>query len=215
MRREIREDYLKNLYTKEDMVRCGTSDCQGCTHCCEEMGDTIILDPYDVWQFELGFQKNFDELLKDTLTLSVYEGMIMPHIKTVEGTGRCVFLKDDGRCGVHTLRTGLCRLFPLARVYDEEGLHYILQKEDCPREPKSKIKIEKWLGIPKLQKYEAYMESWHSLTVNLREALKECSDTMAKALNMKFLEIFYLPAYEGEDFYVQFEERLKKWQQLG
>ncbi|MCQ2521715.1 MAG: YkgJ family cysteine cluster protein [Lachnospiraceae bacterium] len=214
MRREIKEEYLQNLYTKDDMVRCGTSDCMGCSHCCEEMGETIVLDPYDVWQFEIGLARNFGGLLQDTLELSVYEGIIMPHIKTKEGTNRCVYLREDGKCSVHGMRTGLCRLFPLARIYDEDGMHYILQKEDCPREPKVKMKIEKWLGLPELSKYEAYIQEWHTITVNLREALAECDDATARAVNTKFLEIFYLEQYEDSDFYEQFYKRLHRWQSL-
>lgn len=211
MLREVRESYLQNRYTADDMVRCGTSDCAGCSHCCEAMGETIVLDPYDIWQLETGLASNFQGLLTKAITLSVYEGIIMPHIMVKEENGNCTFLREDGKCSIHTLRPGFCRLFPLGRLYDEEGLQYILQKEDCPKEPKSKIKVDKWLGIPRIKKYEEYIETWHEITVNLREALKELSEEQAKAVNMRFLEVFYLPDYDAGDFYEQFQKRYERW----
>ena len=38
------------LYTSNDMVKVGCSDCAGCSACCHGMGETIVLDPYDIWQ---------------------------------------------------------------------------------------------------------------------------------------------------------------------
>ena len=37
-----------------------------------------------------------------------------------EETGACGFLADDGRCSIHMLRPGICRLFPLARDYSDD-----------------------------------------------------------------------------------------------
>ena len=34
-------------YSINDMARVGCSDCSGCSKCCSDMGDFIILDPYD------------------------------------------------------------------------------------------------------------------------------------------------------------------------
>lgn len=38
------------LYTAGDLAKVGCQDCEGCCDCCCQMGDTIILDPLDVWQ---------------------------------------------------------------------------------------------------------------------------------------------------------------------
>ena len=38
------------LYTAGDLAKVGCQDCEGCCDCCCQLGDTIILDPLDVWQ---------------------------------------------------------------------------------------------------------------------------------------------------------------------
>ena len=37
------------VYGLHDMVRAACNDCEGCHSCCEDMGDSIILDPLDVY----------------------------------------------------------------------------------------------------------------------------------------------------------------------
>ena len=44
----------RRLYGAQDMVRISSSACAGCGACCRGMGDTIVLDPYDVWQLAAG-----------------------------------------------------------------------------------------------------------------------------------------------------------------
>ena len=39
-----------NLYTANDLVRADCGGCHGCSDCCQGMGDSIILDPYDFYQ---------------------------------------------------------------------------------------------------------------------------------------------------------------------
>ena len=36
------------LYTANDMVKADCMGCQGCASCCQGMGDSIVLDPYDM-----------------------------------------------------------------------------------------------------------------------------------------------------------------------
>ena len=42
------------LYDENDMVKVGCSDCKGCSSCCRGMGESIILDPLDIWQLSCG-----------------------------------------------------------------------------------------------------------------------------------------------------------------
>ena len=42
------------LYDKNDMVRAGCGGCKGCSACCHGMGESIILDPYDLPDGESG-----------------------------------------------------------------------------------------------------------------------------------------------------------------
>ena len=51
MRREgtLEEISDGRLYTSNDMVRAGCGGCAGCSSCCRTVGNTIILDPYDIY----------------------------------------------------------------------------------------------------------------------------------------------------------------------
>ena len=50
----IRECSLEEIsdgrtYRENDMVKADTAGCDGCFKCCTGMGNSIILDPYDIW----------------------------------------------------------------------------------------------------------------------------------------------------------------------
>ena len=54
MEREIDLNQISDgkLYLANDMVRTGCNECAGCSSCCRGMGDSIILDPYDMYIME-------------------------------------------------------------------------------------------------------------------------------------------------------------------
>ena len=48
------------LYKASDMVKADCGGCNGCSRCCHGMGNSIILDPYDVYHsFRPGFCRLF------------------------------------------------------------------------------------------------------------------------------------------------------------
>ena len=85
-------------------------------------------------------------------------------------------------------------------------------KDACPAPSKSKIKINKWLSVPRIKDYEKFLVEWHGLTKALRAYYEEHTEDEAviKAMNMKFLEIFYLRPYMEDDFYEEFYRRLEE-----
>ena len=207
------------------MAKIGCHDCAGCSSCCEDMGQSIWLDPYDIYNLTTHLGKTMEELLQKEVELHVEDGLIMPNIRMVEeGIPHCSFLNTEGRCGIHGYRPGYCRLFPLGRHYEEGKLSYFVLEDACPVPNKSKLKINKWLGVPRIRDYEHFLEQWHELTKGLRlfyednQSLEQ-NDAVVKAINMQFLQIFYLTPYTQEEFYSQFEERMlqmrKFLQQLG
>lgn len=157
-----------NLYTANDMVKADCQDCKGCSACCRGMGDSIVLDPYDVWQMSAGLGETFEELMKGKIALGVVDGMILPHLDMDDGTLGCPILRSC-RCKIHAFRPGICRLFPLGRFYEEDGFKYFLQIHECQKKDRTKIKVKKWLGIANLKAYENYITSWHAF-------LKKCRD---------------------------------------
>lgn len=209
--------HIDKLYGNNDMVKVGCHDCMGCADCCKDMGESIWLDPYDTYQLTTQLGKNFEDLLAKEVELHVEEGLILPNIRMAgEGVPQCSFLNSQGRCSIHRFRPGFCRLFPLGRNYEENKLSYFLLEDVCPVKNKSKMKINKWLNTPRIKEYESFLVCWHRLTKGLRGFYGENPENEAviKAVNMQFLQIFYLTPYDNEGFYEQFEERMSRMNQF-
>lgn len=205
-----------NLYEANDMVKADCQDCKGCSDCCQGMGDTVILDPLDVHRLCAGLKKLPEELLGSVLELGVTDGNILPHLAMKGTEERCVFLNTEGRCSIHDIRPGFCRLFPLGRYYTEDGFKYILQIHECKKKNRSKIKVKKWLDTPNLKQYEKFVLDWHNFLLDVQELFYETEDeTLIKNLNMYVLSRFYYTPYkEDEDFYPQFYVRLEEAKKL-
>lgn len=140
------------LYGLNDMAKLGCNDCAGCSSCCRGMGNTIVLDPYDVWRLTGGLGVSLQQLLAGHLELNVVDGIILPNLKLVGDSEQCTFLNDAGRCSIHPYRPGICRLFPLGRYYEEDGFRYILQIHECEKTNRSKVKIRKWMDTPDMER---------------------------------------------------------------
>ena len=205
-----------NLYEAHDMVKADCQDCKGCSDCCQGMGDTVILDPLDVHRLCAGLKKSPEELLGSVVELGITDGNILPHLAMRGEQERCVFLNTEGRCSIHDIRPGFCRLFPLGRYYTEDGFKYILQIHECKKKNRSKIKVKKWLDTPDLKQYEKFVLDWHNFLLDVQEVFYETEDeTLVKNLNMYVLSRFYYTPYkEEEDFYPQFYVRLEEAKKL-
>lgn len=201
------------LYGLNDMVKAGCHDCQGCSACCRGMGDTILLDPCDVYRLREGLQKSSTELFGACIELHVEEGLLLPNLRMGQGDA-CVFLLKEGRCGIHEFRPGLCRAFPLGRNYEDGKLSYFLL-EDCPMENKTKVKVEKWLGMSESKNYQEFLVSWHYLVKDIKSraaVLAAREDEKLKEMNLLFLQTFYICDYlTDKDFYSQFQERREEF----
>ena len=193
-------------YCANDMVKLGCNDCRGCHSCCEGMEDTIVLDPYDIYRLTRNLDLDFQILMQERIALHVEEGLILPHLAMSELTGACCFLNEEGRCSIHAHRPGICRLFPLGRIYENGGFSYFLQVNECVRESRTKEKVKNWIDTPRLREYEAFILKWHNYIKEMQSFLKDKAD--AKDWNMLHLQMFYILPYESEDFYLEFEERL-------
>lgn len=201
------------LYGKNDMARLACHDCQGCSSCCEDMDDSIILDPYDIHILSQYIGKSFEELLAtQVIELKPVEGLILPNLKMVDKYGKlcCSFLNEEGRCDIHDYRPGICRLFPLGRNYEDGKLSYFVLKDGCtiPASRRQKIKIDKWLGYGNMKEYEDFLIKWHGIRGKVRSLVNEADDeAYASAITTGFLKLFYMKAYES-DFFEEFSERL-------
>ena len=77
MEREIdlKEISDGKLYSSSDMVKADCGDCKGCSACCQGMGSSILLDPYDIYRLSTGTGLTFEDLLKDRIELNMSDGL--------------------------------------------------------------------------------------------------------------------------------------------
>ena len=227
-------------YSASDRIRCDTRGCEGCHECCRVTGDTIILDPYDAALLCMGLECDFDALLEHCVGLRPVDGLILPYLAKKQD-GNCAFLDENGRCAIHPIRPGFCRLFPLGRIYDRESesFSYYLQVHECPRIEASLtqtgatkasgsdrkdgaaedgILIREWIGMEDMDRYESFIAQWHFLTVDLVKVMTEHpEEEFVKKLCMATLNLFYRRPYgrNGQtDFFAEFDERVKEIREI-
>lgn len=204
------------LYGLKDMVRADCRDCSGCSVCCHGMGNSIILDPLDVFRLSKGLGRPAALLLQEEkLELNVVDGMVLPNLKLQGEEEACVFLNREGRCSIHGFRPGICRLFPLGRYYEGKGFRYFLQIRECPKRDRTKVKVSKWIDTPDPSVYDQYICDWHFFLEDAAERLSGEAQEETKNGNLYVLKLFYLLPYDTEgEFYPQFYERLEQAKEI-
>ncbi|MDE6253280.1 MAG: YkgJ family cysteine cluster protein [Lachnospiraceae bacterium] len=197
------------LYNSNDMVKADCLECKGCSACCKGMGNSIVLDPLDIYRLCTGLGTDFNGLLVSAIELNVVDGIILPNLKMSGIEERCVFLNEDERCSIHPFRPGICRMFPLGRYYENGSYKYFLQVNECRNKNRAKIKVSKWLDTDEFKKYEKYINDWHYFLVDVQEKIMSSQekDTYIKNINMYILNTFFVSAY-NEEFYIEFDRRL-------
>lgn len=205
---DLKEISDGRLYGSNDLVKADCGDCRGCFACCCGMGNSIILDPLDVHRLTTGLNQSFEALLASYLELNVVDGIILPNLKMQGSRECCAFLNEAGRCTIHAIRPGICRLFPLGRYYENGSFRYFLQTHECKKANRTKVKVKKWIDTPELGKYETFVNRWHYYLKDM-ETLIEKQPEKAKEIDLQILQRFYLTPY-GDNFYTEFEQRMQK-----
>lgn len=198
-------------YGLNDLVKAGCDGCKDCSSCCRGMGNTVVLDPVDVYRLTSNLGTTFEVLLQDKLELNVVDGLILPNLKMNGENEACHFLDKNGRCSIHSFRPGICRLFPLGRLYENGSFSYFLQVHECPKENKTKVKVKNWLDTPDIKSYEKFVTQWHYMLKDLEELVSAASEEEAKTMSMYILKEFYIKPYnDDESVYGQIEARINK-----
>ncbi|MCR5203313.1 MAG: YkgJ family cysteine cluster protein [Lachnospiraceae bacterium] len=199
------------LYRNTDMVKIGVRDCEGCSYCCKAASDTILLDPFDIYNLTRVTCLSTNELKNNGyIRTRIVDGMVQPYLSIDEEKG-CVFLNEEQRCSIHNYRPGICRLFPLGRIYKDDTFYYFNQIHECiSKLSRTKVKISKWLGIENQKAYDEFILKWHGLITDFREVLEDANLREAHEYNLYFYNLFYMLPYK-EDFYQEINNRIVKF----
>lgn len=215
MRRQVSLEEISDghLYGLNDMVKADCGGCSGCSACCRGMGNSIVLDPLDVFRLMKNRKMSFEGLVSGPAELGMVDGLILPSLRMTGEGEACSFLREDGRCDVHAFRPGICRIFPLGRYYDNGGFSYFLQIHECRKENRTKVKVKKWIDTPEPKRYDQFICDWHYFLERMEKKADESEDgQLRKKICMDILNRFYVMPYEAEDengFFAEFYERLK------
>ncbi len=198
------------LYDIEDLVKVDTKGCVGCGICCHDIGDLVVLTPYDVYTIKQKCEMRFEDLLVDHIALREEYKMLLPYLKMQGEDKHCSFLDNEGRCQIHTHRPNICRLFPLGRIYDSDGFKYFLQVNNCVMPHLGEMKVRDWLNIKQYDDNKEMILKWHQFIKALRFRLKFVYDEKEiENMRQYVLETFYHIEAENDDaFYACFNERL-------
>ena len=202
------------IYGINDMVKAGCNDCRGCSDCCHNMGESIVLDPLDIYRMTKGLKCAFSDLMNQGfIELGIVDGLILPHMKMQEKNAACPFLNTEERCLIHAWRPGICRIFPLGRVYENHSFGYFLQVHECRMEPKTKVKVKQWIAADNIKEQERFVADWHYYLKDYQRAAMngELTEDELKQVSMRILNTYYLAEYDsGQEFYEQYWVRREK-----
>ena len=183
------------LYDIEDVVKADTCGCDGCSDCCKDVGDLVVLTPFDIYEITNYLNMDFDKLLGDKIVLR-------------ENNKNCSFLDETGRCTIHLKRPNICRLFPLGRAYQDNDFKYFLQVDNCPKEELKDVKVADWINIENYNENKKFILEWYKFIKALTFRLKFVRDEdEIENINQILLDSFYRVKIDN-DFYKSFEKLL-------
>ena len=199
------------LYDIEDRVKADTCGCEGCNDCCCDVGELVVLTPFDIYEMVNYLGVGFDELLGNQIKLRENNKILLPYLNMQDDSKkRCSFLNEEDRCTIHAKRPNICRLFPLGRVYKDDDFKYFLQVGNCSKENLNDVKVKKWVGIENYDENKKFILDWYKLIKALTFRLKFVMDeNEIKEINEILLDEFYrIKIDEEENFYSVFTEKL-------
>ncbi len=202
-----------NKYTSQDYVKLGCDGCGGNADCCRNTADTIILDPYDIYMLSEATGCSFSELTeKGIIELRMVDSLALPYLK--KKNNACIFLSRSGRCEIHENRPGFCRIFPLGRLYENGRFSYINQIYECSCKRTKNVRVDSWIGVNDIERYEAFISDWHYFTERYEQLLKDNKDRLNELIQVLIYVMYAAPFDKGRGFHEQYEERRQKLETL-
>ncbi len=150
--------------------------------------------------------------MNEYVELGIVDGVILPNLKMNDHLNKCSFLDENERCSIHSSRPGICRIFPLGRVYENGDFRYFLQMNECEKTNRSKVKVSKWIATDQLKANQKFISNWHYFLKDVEEAILTSDEENAmKQMSMYILQQFYVMNYTSvECFYEEVSARMNQ-----
>ena len=188
--------------------------CDQCGECCKDRAD-ILLSPFDLCRISKALEEPLPDAMDKYGFLFLGETSKFPLVSLVmrEDNGRCPFLNDDNRCGIHMYKPSVCALFPLGRCAsrqnDRTDIFYILQPTDCGYD--DEIHTPRgWMGGINLEESEQWFAAWQDIVMEISERIREILPKLPGELGNEMLsgiaQILYLRYHVDQPLLPQVKE---------
>ncbi len=198
------------MYKEHDRVNLACDGCLGKPSCCIDMGTSVVLNPYDMYQLSQSQEKSFHQLQGDLLSIAFVDGFVVPCMKMDELSKRCIALNEKGRCKIHADRPGICRLFPLGRKYEEKSIRYFMLENVCPCKAQESRKIKQWLEIANYPQQEQFLLTWHKFKKEVAHILANKEEAYIGQAQTYIMQFFFVKPYHKGTFFEEFYQRIEE-----
>ncbi len=200
------------FYDIDDSVKADAKGCKGCSACCHDVGDLVVLSPYDMYRIISEEKLNYEAVEKNHIEWTTSNKVTLPYLKMVGKAKRCSFLDENSRCIIHSNRPNICRLFPLGRVYENKGFKYFLQVNSCTKKELGEVKVNEWIDVRNHEENKEFLIIWHDFIKAFTFKMKFVYDeNECKRLNKFVKDTFYKDVFNSEEeFYKDFFDKLPK-----
>jgi Fe-S-cluster containining protein len=191
--------------------------CKACGKCCKHRED-LLLTPYDMYRIASDLGRTPEEIF--TRYCHFYEGATshLPVVRVipVPPNNACPFLRNK-KCSIHEKKPVVCRVFPLARIYETEGgcakfAKFVNNGVRCNQEAQTNI-VRDWIGDVASEEAEAAGRLWGEAITSLYELVRPESWNLSDDARKKMLGIIfgvlYLNYKMDKPFPSQFESNIE------
>lgn len=182
--------------------------CRACGKCCQNRSDITLL-AFDVYRLARYLGRTPAEIIGRYCERFEGENSGLPLVALcMEPPKRaCPFLRNK-RCSVHKAKPGVCRMYPLARVYElESPAKYYQIQTSCNHDPDT-LTVREWIGEFADEENERAGRLWNGTVMPLSAAVHRFSGSRGQRDEMRdvIFRQLYLGYDPGREFIPQFEE---------
>jgi uncharacterized protein len=164
----MQQTSLNNDFQEKNLHNTFKFKCvKGCKFCCQE--NDIALYPFDVMEMcnHLNISSTDFHKKYTTFKFDNESNILRCYLIT---TPYCIFFDNKEACTIYDYRPIRCKLFPLARMFNEDGfIQYYLPRDKCIGfDSKQKHTIQSWLDNCGIKDYEKLIIDWNSFIIKLK-----------------------------------------------
>lgn len=212
MNKQIQEMSFEEIKQIETM---GLNDtfhftCKACGKCCKNRRD-IVLTPYDVFRIARYLGRTPEEII--TRYCQVYEGheshFPVVWLQPIPPNDTCPFLRNR-KCVVHAAKPVLCRVYPLARIFQGSGnARFYFNGSSCSHDPKT-VTVREWIADVALEECEGAGRIWTDILRCLLPSIHTENILKKEEDRHRILGMVYANLWLPYDTQADFTPQLKK-----